>query len=424
MRRVYARAAARYRLLSTAFGLVAAVAPFAFAAAVLRPVPPAGGARAALAGPALDELAVPLVLAAAAVGALLLLALAADVVRVLAVKRRAAPLGAAPVRGARLGASAAVATPTAIGYLHPAVIVPAGFRTRVDAAEWDAVLAHECAHLARRDDWAKAVQSALLRLGWWLPGLWLIGRALDLERELASDEQAADATGARRYAACLLRLATDRCGDVAPALWGRRTHLAIRVERLLRPAAGGGPVARAAALGAFTATAFAVGLGALVAVPAPHRAGPPPPAAVHRIVRHPVVAARPPARLAAVRAVPSPARPRAVPPPHRVAAALGPATAPAALRAVASVRPLASAPPRRAHRAGGRPAGPRAVAYAVLERRPCRTCRGPETSADDGFGPAPGAAGSADAAPGGGGAAPGGAVTLWIRLPSPAAPNP
>jgi hypothetical protein len=189
------------------------------------------------------------------------------VVRLRRVKRGATLLGTLGVRRARIGTSRTVATPTAIGYVHPAVVLPEGFAARVDEREWDAVVAHECAHLARGDDWGKAIQSALLRAGWWLPGLWILNRALDLERELASDERAAGQTGARRYAACLLRLATDRGTDALAPGFARRSHVAIRVERLLRPARGGAPLVRAAALGAFTALAFGLVGAAVLALP-------------------------------------------------------------------------------------------------------------------------------------------------------------
>jgi len=246
--------------------IAAAVGPLAFAAARFRAAAPS---REPAAGAGvLSGAALPAVLLAVLVATALLVVLAFDVVRLRRVKRGALPLGSAAVRHARIGSSRTVSTPTAIGYLHPAVVVPEGFRNRVDAREWEAVLAHECAHLARRDDWAKAFQSAVLRVGWWMPGLWVLSRALDLERELASDERAVGAGGARRYAACLLRLATARGTDaVAPGLWGRRSHVAIRVERLLRPVSGGAPVVRAAALGAFTALALAVFAAAFVAVP-------------------------------------------------------------------------------------------------------------------------------------------------------------
>jgi bla regulator protein blaR1 len=235
--------------------------------AALRTAPDSAPAAAAAAAGLLRLCALPALTVAAFVAGILLLGLACDVVRLRRVKRGAVPLGSVPVRGARIGLSRTVTSPTAIGYLHPAVVLPEGFRARVDDREWDAVVAHECAHLARGDDWAKAIQSAVLRAGWWIPGLWVLSRALDLERELASDERAACETGPRRYAACLLRLATDRADALAPALWARRSHVAIRVERLLRPATQGGPAVRAAALGAFTAAAFGVVAGAVLAVP-------------------------------------------------------------------------------------------------------------------------------------------------------------
>ena len=284
---------------------------------------------------------------AALLAAALLAGLVRDVVRLRRVKRDALPLGVVRTRSARVGTSASVATPTAIGYLHPAVVVPAGFRARVDEGEWEAILAHECAHLARRDDWAKAIQSACARAAWWLPGLWILGRALDLERELASDERAAAEAGPRRYAACLLRLATHRCEDaLAPALWGRRSHVAIRVERLVRPSAGAGPLVRAAALGAFTAVGAAGLIAGALTVPVP--LPPDAPAAAHA----------PPAayRVAAA------ARPRRVvlawtAPPRRAAA-------PAAKRRPCPVVPRAAGIARAAAPAHA------AVAAALVAARP------------------------------------------------------
>jgi beta-lactamase regulating signal transducer with metallopeptidase domain len=131
-------------------------------------------------------------------------------------------------------------------------------------------LAHERAHLARGDDWGKALQSALLRCAWWLPGLWILACALDLERELASDELAASGRDRRRYAACLLRLATDRRA-LAPALATRRTQVAIRVERLLRPDRRTVPIAAALAPVALAASGLAALLAVAVVVPEPAR---------------------------------------------------------------------------------------------------------------------------------------------------------
>jgi beta-lactamase regulating signal transducer with metallopeptidase domain len=435
--------------------LVAAVAPLAFAATRLRAAAPSAGVSAA-AG-VVSVAAAPAVAVALLVAAGLLFVLALDVVRLRRVKRGALPLGTVAVRRARIGTSPTVSTPTAIGYLHPAVVLPEGFRDRVDAHEWDAVLAHECAHLARRDDWAKAFQSALLRAGWWMPGLWILSRALDLERELASDERAVGAGGARRYAACLLRLATARGTDaVAPGLWGRRSHVAIRVERLLRPVPGGAPVVRAAALGAFSALALAVVAAAVVVVPGtgpqpvvaevqptPVRAVVIAHATVHRQIRPSAHLRRPaPPRVISFvgpSAVAAPAQ--RFPAATRVTVRTGvPVESPSKTKpkqptalAWAPPRPAAASAPRRPP--DRRPAAiradvsPEALAYvAATAPRRCATCFGPLRSPDVAV-PSPAPAFAAPSASGTGASAiavgdPGaGAVDLnpgliWYRVPA------
>jgi Zn-dependent protease with chaperone function len=475
--RPFSRAAVRYRILAAGFALAAAVGPLALLAARFRTAPPAAAGSGGLAGTlALPSLAPPALMLAATVAAVLLLDLAFEVVKLRRVKRGATPLGTLSVRRARLGTSRTVATPTAIGYVHPAVVLPEGFAARVDEREWDAIVAHECAHLARCDDWAKAIQSALLRAGWWLPGLWVLNRALDLERELASDERAAGQTGARRYAACLLRLATDRGTDaLAPAFGARRSHVAIRVERLLRPVRGGGPLVRAAALGAFTALAFGLVGAAVLALPGTAER----PLAVHHLARHDTGAVRArvaqrmrhPGQLAHGRTVafaaaaPSPAMPERSAAPSRAvraarAAAASPAFVPsaaarrqaaAAVRAATTARAhrtasaartvaFAFAETRRAERAtrdaARRPAPVRALtapgetlAFASVPRRRCETCFGPLRSADEAVGTQSGALAAQGGSPAGGSAAiaaddpTSGPVSLtnqmlWFRIPA------
>ena len=329
---------------------------------------------------------------AAVVAAALLFGLACDVVRLRRVKRHAVPFGSVAVRGARIGLSGTVTTPTAIGYLHPAVVLPDGFRARVDDREWDAVVAHECAHLARGDDWAKAVQSAILRIGWWIPGLWVLSRALDLERELASDERAAVETGARRYAACLLRLATDRADAVAPGLWARRSHVAIRVERLVRPTSQGAPVVRAAALGAFTAAALGVVVTAVLAVPGTGPRAAAVPLRAHAAVAHAAM------RHAVPRVAEQARRSKRAPHTHTLAYA-APAAPVAVVRERSVQRIIATvarrtvsrtlpdvpsrAEPGRRTRAIRPEFGPTETLAFVAPHRKCRTCFGPLRSPED-----------------------------------------
>jgi beta-lactamase regulating signal transducer with metallopeptidase domain len=432
----------RYRIHAAAFALTAAVGPLALTAASLRPAPPTGGAPGAPAVVVL--LAVAMLVLAAATGVALLIELAVDVVKLRRVKRRAVPLGTVAVRRARIGTSPTVSTPTAIGYVHPAVVLPEGFRARVDDREWDAVVAHECAHLARRDDWAKAAQSAVSRAAWWVPGLWILGRALDLERELASDERAACETGARRYAACLLRLATDRTGGaLAPTFAGRRSHVAIRVECLLRPAAGGGPLRRAIALGCFTAAAFAVVAATLVALPgtAVRSAGAVPQRAQialrHHAPRHSAarIAARIRHHAPVHRSVPTLALAQtpAISVPERVER---PAAAVARLAVVAprsASEPVRRPEPRRAPAL--RTGAPQAETIAfVAPHLRCRTCFGPLRSPDDAVEAQPPAFTPAAGLPSGAAAAivaedptsgpvSLGSRTIWFRIPVRALPT-
>ena len=357
------------------------------------------------------------------VAAALLASLAVDVARVLRVKRAAATVARLDVRGARLAISPAVATPTTIGYLHPAVVVPEGFRDRLGSDEWSAVMAHERAHLVRRDDWVKALQSIAVRACWWLPGLWILARALDLEREVASDERAAAVSGARAYATCLLRLATCGRDSLAPA-FARRTHVAMRIERLVRPAGAFHPVARAAALGAATACAIGAVSIAVLAVPA---SGPAPaPRRVARVVHAP--AARPETQpRTAIRVAPvhknprlaSAALPVPVAPPLPARATPAQALpAPAALPAVRepAARHAASKPPR--HTALLPAVQPPPVRIAASARPPARFSA--PLPSDETF-TAPFAAGPAVPVPdaGGGGV---GTAFLTVRLSAPVGP--
>lgn len=416
--RPFTCASVRYRILAGGFAVAAAIGPLALGAAALRPAGSAAG-RESLIGGLLSAGAGPALAVLASVATVLLAALAGDVVKLRRVKQRAAAIGRLPVRRALIGTSATVAMPTAIGYVHPAVILPANFRGRVDEREWNAVLAHECAHLARLDDWAKAVQSATVRLGWWIPGLWLLSRALDLERELASDERAACETGARGYAACLLRLATERVAAMAaPGFGGRRSHVAIRVERLLRPSPARSVTMRAAALGVFTAVGVAIVTAAVFVLPGmgPSAVAPPPVLTVRTDRgRH---------------ATPSLAEHRAQRPvqPRRDGVRGGALAAGRTAHvngrraAIVAARPPAHRAPRAVKRAAA------AMTIALIFRRPhCPTCFGPLHTSDDAVGLGGVSIRSGSTASGTVAAAPddasSGPVSLssdavWLRLPA------
>ena len=53
--------------------------------------------------------------------------------------------------------------------------------------EQDAVLAHELAHLKRRDHWVRRLEAIVLGLYWWYPGAWWARRQLERAEEECCD---------------------------------------------------------------------------------------------------------------------------------------------------------------------------------------------------------------------------------------------
>ena len=97
--------------------------------------------------------------------------------------RLAAAAGSMNVPPPRLKVSGSVgplawAAPWRCGRLaRPAVVVPAGLLDGLDGPAAEALLAHECAHLARRDELWRSAELLACGLWWWLPTAWLAAAA-------------------------------------------------------------------------------------------------------------------------------------------------------------------------------------------------------------------------------------------------------
>ena len=120
--------------------------------------------------------------------------------------RTAEPV-AAPLAGVRVCQSGAVAAPLAIGVLKPRVLLPHSWTTW-SRAKLCAVLAHEAAHVRRRDALV-ALAARLNRCVFWFhPFAWWLERQLAVTAEQACDEAAVRAMGqSREYADVLLEMA-------------------------------------------------------------------------------------------------------------------------------------------------------------------------------------------------------------------------
>jgi len=103
--------------------------------------------------------------------------------------------------------SEAIAVPLTVGWLRPKILLPPQWR------EWnreklDAVLAHEGAHVRRRDGLVAALAAVNRCIFWFHPLAWMLERKLALLAEQACDESCVAALGDReRYAHLLLEMA-------------------------------------------------------------------------------------------------------------------------------------------------------------------------------------------------------------------------
>ena len=90
--------------------------------------------------------------------------------------------------------------PMVCGVLRPKVLLPPGF-SRLPEEDQRMMLAHEFAHLRRKDSLAKLLWTLALYLHWFNPFLWLMRRAVERDTELSCDEAALAALPAEEHAA-------------------------------------------------------------------------------------------------------------------------------------------------------------------------------------------------------------------------------
>jgi TonB family protein len=107
--------------------------------------------------------------------------------------------------------------PVVLGLHRAMLLVPESFLGTENDEDVAAALAHECAHLARRDFAKNLIYECVAVLVAYHPACWLMRRRIAETRELVCDEMAADAVGDRpEYAASLLRLATGMAAAGTP----------------------------------------------------------------------------------------------------------------------------------------------------------------------------------------------------------------
>ena len=103
----------------------------------------------------------------------------------------------------------AISSPFILGVVKPRIYLPSG----LDEVQRQNVLAHERAHLARRDHWWKPLGFTLLAVYWFNPVLWLAYTLLCRDIELACDERVIrtmDESAVKTYSTVLLACSMPR----------------------------------------------------------------------------------------------------------------------------------------------------------------------------------------------------------------------
>ena len=127
----------------------------------------------------------------------------------------------------------AISSPFILGVVKPRIYLPSG----LDEVQRQNVLAHERAHLARRDHWWKPLGFALLAVYWFNPVLWLAYTLLCRDIELACDERVIrtmDESAVKTYSTVLLACSMPRKAVITCPLAFGEVGVKERVKNALR----------------------------------------------------------------------------------------------------------------------------------------------------------------------------------------------
>ncbi len=129
-------------------------------------------------------------------------------------------------------------TPMAVGFRRPIVLIPTELAMAGGLSAIEGLIVHEHAHLRRYDDWINLGQRCVERVFWFNPLIWLVGRRIALEREIAADDAVVAATGEpAAYASALWQMAREMRmpahASVAPGALFTRRQISVRIEALL-----------------------------------------------------------------------------------------------------------------------------------------------------------------------------------------------
>jgi len=127
-----------------------------------------------------------------------------------------------------------VDTPTVIGWVKPAILLPVAAFAGLSPSQVEAILAHELAHIRRHDFLVNLLQTFAETVLFYHPAVWWLSARIRAEREHCCDEVALSVCGdAVGYAEALVALASCQLDRSPLAVAATGGTLTARVRRLL-----------------------------------------------------------------------------------------------------------------------------------------------------------------------------------------------
>lgn len=130
--------------------------------------------------------------------------------------------------------------PVVVGYLRPVILLPVSLLTTIPAAQLEAILAHELAHVARHDFVVNLLQTLIETLFFYHPAVWWLSRQIRIEREHCCDDLVVKLLGNRvEYGRALVAIEELRGQNSILALGASGGSLLSRVRRIVGPNVAG-----------------------------------------------------------------------------------------------------------------------------------------------------------------------------------------
>ena len=136
-------------------------------------------------------------------------------------------------RAVRVLQSTVAPMPIALGWLRPVILLPVALVTSMPAAQLEAILAHELAHVRRHDFLVNLLQTLVETVFFYHPAVWWLSRRIRVEREHCCDDLVVQVLGDRvEYGRALVAVEESRGPSPLLAVGVTDGSLLARVRRI------------------------------------------------------------------------------------------------------------------------------------------------------------------------------------------------